>query len=147
MISGEMKVNKLIETYCGMVADAIDQQGVYPTPMLAHGEKLDVYAMAVDARLIIAKAFENCRRPEIVEQIVGLDTYTLGGQGTTLDSCVIIFHLRRGEPTRIGVLEYSWNGGEPITKPVDWENGYWTTQYAKLAAALTEAFAAKRVSE
>lgn len=136
-------MSDLNERYCKTVADAIDGEGVYPTPMVARvGDKVEFYAMMVDGPVVIAQAFQNCKRPEVVEQVVGLDTYNLPGQETELDSCVILFHLRRGEPVRIGVLEYSWNDGQPITKPVEWNNTFWNEQYSRLAADLGRAFPA-----
>lgn len=136
-------MNDLIQIYCDYVKDNIDEKGVFPTPMMARTSgRVEFYAMMVVGAAIINKAFVNCARPEIVEQIVGLDSYTAPDQGTTFDSAVILFYLRRGEPTRIGVLEYSWNEGQPIAKPIDWDNAFWNKQYKMLAKQFDGAFAA-----
>ncbi|MCL4295754.1 MAG: hypothetical protein KJ077_08505 [Anaerolineae bacterium] len=141
-------MSDIIESYCKQVADSVDENGVYPTPMVARtGKGIEFFAMMVEGPVIIAHAFKNCQRVEVLEQVVALDTYTQPGQGTELDSCLIIFHLRRGEPVRIGVLEYSWNNGKPVTKPVNWDNAFWNKQYSRLAADLGRAFPAVTLQE
>jgi len=132
----------LIEQYEKTIPNWMNEQGVYPTPAIIrlNDEKLEFAAMAIEVPEVIPYAIKTCKRPEVAELIVALDTFTQPGQGTTLDSCLILFHLVRGQPTQIGVLEYSWNGGEPVTKPADWDNAFWRGAYAPLARELTEAF-------
>lgn len=132
----------LIEMYCNDIPGHIDAEGIYPTPALIRldTDKLEVCALAIEANPIIEFAFRNACRPDVAEQIVALDTYTQPGQGTELDSCLILFHMQRGQPARVGVLEYSWNNGQPVTKPVVWDNAHWCKAYEKLATRLTRAF-------
>ena len=137
-------MSNLLEDYLKMIPAQIDEKGIYPTPTLVRraDDMVEYFAMAVEAHLIIQAAFATCLRPEVVEQIVALDCYTKPSQGTTLDSCLILFHLVRGQPARVGVLEYSWNGGEPIVKPPVWDNPFWTAAYKCLANDLSESFTA-----
>lgn len=131
-------LSKFIKTIPG----CIDEQGIYPTPAIIRRNDgtLEIFAMAIEAKQIIQAAFANCLRAEIEEQIIALDSYCLPDQFTTLDSCLILFHLVRGQPARVGVLEYSWNRGDPITKEPVWDNPFWTTAYEALAKKLSEAF-------
>lgn len=138
-----MTDQELTQFYYESVRDHIDEKGIWPTPALARlvDDSLEFYAMAVDKPdIIIGYAIKNALRPEVTEQIVALDTYCLPNQGTTLDSCLIVFHMRRGQPARVGVLEYSWNDGEPITKDIAWDNPFWPQKYQPLATKLTIAF-------
>ena len=132
----------LIQSYCDHIASTIDEEGIYPTPAIAKqaDDTLTLYAMAVSPKHIFATMLTNGLDHNIVEQIFAIDTYTKDGQGTTLDSCLILFHAVRGQPARIGVLEYSWNAGQPITKPPDWNNPFWINMYKFLADDLTKVF-------
>lgn len=135
-------MENILETYCKYAASLIDEEGIYPTPAVAKNadDTLNLYAMAVNPPQIVMIMLGNSKKPEIVEQIFAFDTYTQEGQGTTLDSCLILFHVSRGQTARVGVMEYSWNGGSPITKPVDWSNPFWTNTYQRLADDLTKLF-------
>lgn len=135
-------MDDLIKQYCEYVHPLIDEEGIYPTPGIVKNadDTLSIYAMATQAPEIIMLMFSNSRKPEIVEQIFALDTFTKEGQGTTLDSCLILFHVARDEQARVGVMEYSWNAGQPLSKAVDWNNPFWTKTYARLANDLTRKF-------
>lgn len=135
-------MDDLIQNFSEYAISIMDEQGIYPTPAIAkHVDgKLSIYAMAVDANQIISRALNNGYDAQITEQIFSLDTYTKEGQFTTLDSCLIMFHAVRGKPARIGVLEYSWNNGNPVSKPVNWDNPFWNETYKGIAEAITRAF-------
>lgn len=135
-------MENLIEEYRKYAISVMDEEGIYPTPAIAKDRdgKITVYAMAVEPSGIVATMLRNGGDLTIDEQIFAFDTYTKDGQGTTLDSCLILFHATRGKPARIGVLEYSWNEGAPISKQPEWHNPFWKKQYQKLADDLTKAF-------
>lgn len=141
-----MNENELIQSYCEYASGLIDEEGIYPTPAIAKNSDgtVSIYAMAVNASRIAMTMLANSKKPEIVEQIFAFDTYTKEGQGTNLDSCLIIFHVAREQPARVGVMEYSWNAGSPITKPVDWENAFWRAQYRYLSDDLTRLFCGEK---
>ena len=124
-----------ITGYCRDVQNWIGAEGIYPTPgLIRTTQGLEIFAaFAAAAPDIVKTAFDRCLDPEVQEIVIGLDTWCKPGQGTTLDSCLIVFHIRRGQPTRIGVLEYSWAGDHPVTKEIDWENPFWTGKYQNLA--------------
>jgi len=132
----------LVEQYEKSAPTWINEQGVYPIPAIIrlNDDKLEFAALAIEGPEVIPYTFKTCKRPEVAELIVALDTYTQPGQGTTLDSCLILFHLVRGQPARVGVLEYSWNSGQPITKPTVWDNAFWCNAYKSLAKELAKAF-------
>lgn len=120
----------------------IDEEGIYPQPGASENGlgELSLYALAIPPAQIIEMAFDFfCRDLEVVEFFVSLDTFTRSGQGTELDSALNIFHVKRGEPARVGVMEYSWQKGQPITKPICWENKFWQSTYSDLLKALTAA--------
>ena len=134
-----------IERYLEHVTSHIDANGIYPVPGLVvrTDSKVELFAFATDAHTIIRTAIDSCLRPDVVEIVIGLDTYCLPDQGTTFESCLIVFHIRRDCATRIGVLEYAWSGGQAWTKPVDWENLFWLGKYADLTLKFTVLMAGK----
>jgi hypothetical protein len=131
-----------IDGYLSSASHWMDEKGIYPTPMAVKvkGDRLELHALALPPDQVVIHAFQVCKRRDVGEQVFALDTYCKPGQGTTLDSCLVIFHLKRGAATTIGVMEYSWNGGQPIIKEVNWDNSFWNRKYADLAGRLSAAF-------
>lgn len=121
----------------------IDEQGLYPMVGASEDERgeMTLYALAVTPAKIFDMAFGFARNPQIAEFFVSLDAFTQPDQGTDLDSVLCVFHMLRGMAARVGVMEYSWNEGQPITKPICWQNVFWQTSYADLLNKLTEAAA------
>lgn len=124
-----------LETLEHLAKTGIDENGIFPTPAISMNKagEYSVYANACSPSEILNFSMSISSQPDVIEQIVAIDTYTKEGQGTTMDSCLILFHNRKGQPTRVGVLEYSWNKGNPITKPINWENEFWNEKYKGLA--------------
>lgn len=135
-------MNDFIQSYFDHVKSQIEEEGIYPTPAISKDAEggITLYAMAVGTEQIIGTMLLNADDKSIVEQIFALDCYTQDGQGTSLDSCLIAFHIERGKQGRVGVFEYSWNNGEPVTKPVNWNNEFWNKEYENLAKDLTRLF-------
>jgi len=129
----------ILTTYTNMLTSSIDETGIYPMPAIAIEKTGESNLMSfITSPEEMLKEILN-RSHELAEYIVGIDSYTEDGQGTTLDSAVIICHIRRDAPPRIGGFEYSYNDGSPITKPVNWENEFWNAAYASLVKTMDEA--------
>lgn len=131
---------ELIDTYVQMLTDSISAEGVYPMPAIIAGEQLAFLSFACLPQHMLAEIKARILNDNNNEVVFGFDSYTREEQGTTLDSAVIIFHVRSDDESsvksRIGVWEYSWNGGVPITKPINWQNEWWNTAYAALLQEL-----------
>jgi hypothetical protein len=131
---------ELIDTYVQMLTDTITAEGVYPMPAIIAGEQLTFLSYDCLPQHMLAEIQSRILHDNVNEVVFGFDAYTREGQGTTFDSAVIIFHVRSADESsvksRIGVWEYSWNGGDPITKPINWENPWWRDVYAAMLAML-----------
>lgn len=129
---------ELVDTYIQMLADTLDAEGIYPMPAVVSGKQNAFYMYDCSPQHMLDD-IQVLMGEHLSEIIFGLDSYTAEGQGTTLDSAVIIFHLQRAGTSRIGVWEYSWNEGQPVTYPVNWENAWWRDVYAKMLTMLDTA--------
>lgn len=129
----------MLTTYTDMLTSSIDERGIYPMPAIAIEKtgKSNLMSFMTTPEEMLNEILN--RSHELTEYVIGFDSYTKEGQGTTLDSAVIIFHIRRDAPPRIGVFEYSYNNGAPLTRPVNWENEFWTTAYAPLVEKMDKA--------
>uniref|UniRef100_A0A6M3IXT3 Uncharacterized protein n=1 Tax=viral metagenome TaxID=1070528 RepID=A0A6M3IXT3_9ZZZZ len=116
-----------INQFINYAIKQIDEEGIYPTPgviVRANG-KTELLANAMDGNGVVRNALKKCREPGVIEQIATFDCFCKEDQGTTLDSCLCIIHAKLDEPAKLGILEYSWNNGNPITKLINWENKFW----------------------
>jgi hypothetical protein len=129
-----------INDYEKMIVDLINEEGVYPMPGIYETKtgKIEILSFACSAQEMLNAVERRCERGDVSEFVIGLDTYNRPGQGTTLDSSVIIFHVSKDLGASVGVLEYSWNNGEPKHKAIDWENYFWMYQYSALATSLVD---------
>jgi len=80
---------------------------------------------------------------KISEFIFALDVHIRAGAADSLDSALVIFNGRRGKKPRKGMLQYSWNNGDPITKKTVWDGEFVPTKESsgtalKLSEALFE---------
>jgi hypothetical protein len=134
-----MEDQSTIDIFCSNIYRWIGENGVYPTPGLVRTDTgIELFSFMVNAPDIVRTAMEKCLLPNTQEIIIGLDTWTKPDQGTELDSCLIIFHITRSAPTRIGVYEYSWGNGSPVIKNhVNWDNEFWNARYRDLAEKFT----------
>lgn len=130
----------IVQSTYGHIASQIDVQGVYPTPAarIQTSGKIDLIAFALTPYQIQDWALRMASHPDTLEFCFAFDSFCKENQGTTLDSALIVFHCRVDRPCQIGVLEYSWNDGQPVAKPIDWQNPFWTNAYVRLAAELTQ---------
>ena len=122
-----------------MAVQSIDSDGVYPTPggFRRRDGQLEMVSFACSANEVLQCAVEKARSGQMEEMVILMDQFTKPGQGTTLDSALIVFHRNRAGVARIGVLEYSHNeGGEPTVLTLDWNNAFWTGTYAKVLERL-----------
>ena len=125
-----------IDRYIKLLYHSIGITGIWPMPVhttTANGPTTySTYAYERPADLIntIRELIKNDN--SIEEFIFGLDTYTEKYQGTTLGTCVLIFHGSRNA-TKVGVWEYRYNDhDEPTIKQVNWNNRFWTEHYQAL---------------
>lgn len=129
----DQATKELIETYVAMLRESVTDNQCFPTPAVFSGEALSFVSYSTDGDRIYADVCDRLRKFSIHEVLFGFDCFTRPGQGTSLPSAVIVFHLRAGEPPRIGVMEYVGN----TTFPVDWNNTFWNQHYVALAARVT----------
>jgi hypothetical protein len=130
---------ELVQQVLSLAVRSIEANGVFPTPagFRKRDGQLEIYSFACDGSEALQRAVERARSGELEELVLLVDQYTKPGQGTSLDSALIVFHRNLGGTARIGVLEYSHNeGGEPTVLPLDWNNAFWTNAYAKVLAKL-----------
>jgi hypothetical protein len=124
----------VLQQFISLAKRMMDENGCYPFPGILKKTdgSLEVQSFMCQPYEMFRRVTELARRPDFEEEVFGLDCYTKEGQGTELDSCVVIFHVKRGSPTNLGILEYQWDQeeGEVITKPVNWENKFWNEAYA-----------------
>lgn len=131
-----MKTDILVN-YIKMLEDIIDAEGVYPMPgSLEHEDgDLTLVSFATNAETMLGAIQYRCRKKPLTRALIGMDTWCKPNQGTTLDSCVIIFDITRGN-ANLGVLEYTWDDdcGNAIVAPVNWDNAHWQIAYKTLLA-------------
>lgn len=125
-----------IDKFCEYAKSSIDERGIFPAPGFLNktGGKCDILALMAHPDDIVDLAWNNWMNQEVIEQIISLDFHTKPEHGTELDSVLIIFHFRRNEPApcRLGIMEYSWNKGQPVTRPVNWENAFWKGVFSEV---------------
>lgn len=126
-------MTKLVDQFIRMLQYSLEPDGVPNMPGIIQGQDLEIamYA-AIDPYVMLDGIQRRCCRGDVVEFVCGLDTRMREGQGATMDSGVVIFHARRGKPTRVGLWEYE--GDE--YKPVTWENEFWNAAYAELGETM-----------
>lgn len=135
-----MENTKLMENYLKAIPVSIDENGIYPAPAAMEKEEgaTTLYSMACGGQEIIERALSLSREPDTVEVIVALDCLSNPGQ-FELDSFLTIFHIAHGRKTRVGIIEYSYNEGDPIVKDVDWQNDFFISHYEPLCEEMDKA--------
>ncbi len=128
-----------INNFIGYAMGMIDEKGIHPAPaVFMKGERTEIVAMDLSPELLINKALEKCADAETTEIMVSIDSFCRSGQGTTYDSCLIIFHVIKHGTPKVGVMEYKWEEDETIekaiVKDVVWDNEFWNNQYADLCS-------------
>lgn len=131
----DQELDQLVAQYADLLQAAIDQNGIYPGPawIVKEDGKREIMALAMPASEAVQAAINRTRQAEGWQVLLaGYDVNCAPGQGTTLDSAWILLCAQRGREPRVGVIEYSYNEGAPISRPVNWENRFWQGQMERL---------------
>lgn len=122
-----MKTDILVN-YIKMLENIIDAEGVYPMPgSLEHEDgDLTLVSFATNAETMLGAIQYRCRKKPLTRALIGMDSWNKKDPTATLDSCVIIFDITRGN-ANLGVLEYTWDDdcGNAIVALVNWDNTHW----------------------
>lgn len=118
---------------------AIDEHGIFPYPAYLKKEEGNncFMALMLSPDDVFVDAMIKANNDNNLEYIFSLDSHIDKNLGMALDSALIIFHLVRNQPTRLGILKYSWNGGNVLTRPVDWNNEHYLKIYKEFIDKFT----------
>ena len=130
---------ELVQQVLSLAVRSIEENGVYPTPagFRKRDGQLELYSFACSGTEALQRAVKRAQSGELEELVLLVDQFTKPDQGTTLDSALIVFHRNLAGVARIGVLEYSYNDGkDPVVLPLNWNNAFWASAYAKVLQRL-----------
>lgn len=136
-----MKTLNHIDTLEKIAKSSIYENGIFPCPAIIVKEGnniINIIANAIPPQVIINNALIQSQLKDVIELIFSIDCYTKPNQGTELDSALVIFHCKVNQPALLGIMEYSYNNGSSITKPINWENKFWINAYQGIINKLTE---------
>lgn len=105
----------------------IDPEGVYPHVFLwrdAEG-KLHVQFLDTDTDGAFEKAHQAIEIRGATEAVFGIDNYAKPGDDLKYADFVAVYHWRKGQPWRYGVLEYTF-GPPRIAEPIRWNHAVMT---------------------
>lgn len=122
------QLDKLVSDYSETLRLAIDHTGIYPGHawIIREDGQSEMVALAMPAHNAVVRSVDMARQGGPWQVLLtGIDVMCMPDHGTTMDSAWILLCARPGQEPKVGVIEYSYNGGNPIIKPVNWENQFW----------------------
>lgn len=121
----------LFDRFCELVANSIDQTGIYPGPAcwVDRKGKMTIAALALDAGGVLNEVWRQISSEQVSELVFGLDRFTKPGQGTEFADVLACAHWIEGyadswdKSWRPFVINYQF---EPrIVRPPDFANDFW----------------------
>ena len=76
----------------------------------------------------------------IKEACLVLDCYAESGQGTTLPDIIVILHGAAKGGYEVGIIEYDAQSSPLITKPINWQDRFWSRSMAPLGRKIFSYF-------
>lgn len=129
-----MDMPTLLQPFCDWLAGVIDDEGVYPIPVVSRDRdgKVTMAAMDVEAMDVLEYVWRQITCEQVAELIFGLDRSTKPGQGTEFSDVLTCGHWFSG-------FHESWNAAwkpfvinyqnEPrIVRPPDFANEFWNAK-------------------
>lgn len=113
----------------------LDQEGKAQVQTLTRASVEEV-ADYLQEYLRLAKGFST-----IKEACLILDCYAEAGQETTLPNIIVILHGAAEGGYQAGIIEYDAQSSPLITKPINWQNRFWTRSMAPLGRQIFNPFA------
>lgn len=135
----EDKEKSAIELFESILGIHIDESGFYPTPGITvqRDGTMVFLANAIDGDSIIPNAIRTAQQDkDVVEMVVAVDVRIKFG--AEFPDALMVFHCRENQETRRGLISYSWNGGNPIIKPIEWNPGGLIDSDKRVIDRLTE---------
>jgi hypothetical protein len=123
-----MNIDQLVAEFTTYITIAVDAEGIHPLPawIITADDQRDILAVAMPTSDAVGHVLAHTARTADWQALLfGIDVFCKENQGTTLDSALVLVCVQRGLQPRVGVIEYSWNGGYPTVLPVNWDNQFW----------------------